>query len=57
MNAETPHTHLPQFKREARRQSLLVAKDAKDGAITKWLETVADTKDWGGQSGSGAASA
>jgi hypothetical protein len=46
MQVWVPDTRLPQFKQEARRQSLLVAKDAGNNALTEWLEAAADTEGW-----------
>ena len=44
-----PDVTSPEFVREARRQSLLIARDPEEKEIMAWLDSVRDTTGWESQ--------
>ncbi len=41
-----PDTRKAGFKKECRRQSLLIKHDTEERDILKWIESVSDDEDW-----------
>jgi hypothetical protein len=41
-----PDTRSPEFQKEARRQSLIIAGSAHEDEIMDWIEAAADTDGW-----------
>ncbi len=41
-----PDTRSPNFQKEARRQSLMLAGDKNEDDALDWIEAIGDTEDW-----------